>query len=118
TVASSALVKTAIYGRDANWGRVLCAVGYTPGVRGLVDPSRVSLSLWNPDGLTSFEEAHPLSLLEEGEPRLFDEEAASRILQEEDIGLTINLGDSGGKNATVWTCDLSHEYVSINGSYR
>jgi glutamate N-acetyltransferase / amino-acid N-acetyltransferase len=102
SVAKSPLVKTAIYGRDANWGRVLCAVGYS-GVT--VDPGQVDL--WLGD----------LHLVRAGRPHDVDEEKAAAILARTDITFTVDLG-SGTESATVWTCDLSHDYVSINASYR
>lgn len=102
SVAQSALVKTAIYGRDANWGRILCAVGYS-GVS--IDPSRVSL--WLGD----------LHLVRNGEPHQIDEERAAAILAQPEISIVIDLGQ-GDSKATVWTSDLSHEYVSINAHYR
>lgn len=102
SIAKSPLVKTAIYGRDANWGRVLCAVGYS-GVP--VDPNRVDM--WLRD----------LHLVHQGRPYNVDEERAAAILAEEDVGITVDLG-MGQESATVWTCDFSHDYVSINAHYR
>ncbi|MGQ9554389.1 MAG: bifunctional glutamate N-acetyltransferase/amino-acid acetyltransferase ArgJ [Anaerolineae bacterium] len=102
SIAKSPLVKTAIYGRDANWGRVLCAVGYS-GVP--VDPNRVDM--WLGD----------LHLVHQGRPYNVDEERAAAILAEEDVGITVDLG-MGQESVTVWTCDFSHDYVSINAHYR
>ena len=102
TVATSNLVKTAIYGMDANWGRVICAVGYS-GVE--VDPDR--LSLW-------FDDLH---LVKDGRPHNVDEERAAEILAQDEITITVDLGQ-GEAQATVWTCDLTHDYVSINAHYR
>ena len=101
-VATSNLVKTAIYGRDANWGRVMCAVGYS-GVE--VDADR--LSLW-------FDDLH---LVKDGQPYDVDEERALEILSQDEITIVIDLGQ-GGAEATVWTCDLTHDYVTINAQYR
>jgi len=101
-VATSNLVKTAIYGRDANWGRVICAVGYS-GVE--VDPDR--LSLWFGD----------LHLVKDGQPYDVDEERALEILSQDEIAITVDLGQ-GQAEATIWTCDLTHEYVTINAHYR
>jgi glutamate N-acetyltransferase / amino-acid N-acetyltransferase len=101
-IAKSPLVKTAIYGRDANWGRVICAVGYS-GVP--VDPDTVDM--WLDD----------LHLVHEGRPFHIDEERASQILAQTDVAITIALG-MGEEDITVWTCDFSHEYVSINADYR
>jgi glutamate N-acetyltransferase/amino-acid N-acetyltransferase len=120
TIARSPLVKTALYGRDANWGRILCAVGYTPGVRdGVVVPERTSVSFRPVDG------SPVLKLLVDGEPESVDEERASAILQSEDLEIEIDLGGGeqgaagcGGEDAVYWFCDFSHEYVTINGDYR
>ncbi|CAL5871997.1 uncharacterized protein PFLUO_LOCUS6254 [Penicillium psychrofluorescens] len=120
TIARSPLVKTALYGRDANWGRILCAVGYSQGVRdGVVVPERTSVSFRPVDG------SPPLRLLVGGEPEMVDEERASAILQNEDLEIEIDLGGGekgadgcGGEDAVYWFCDFSHEYVTINGDYR
>jgi glutamate N-acetyltransferase/amino-acid N-acetyltransferase len=102
TVATSPLVKTAIFGNDPNWGRVLMAVGRS-GVQ--VNPQRVSLQLGK------------FRLVEGGEPLLFDDTAASRWLADQDeITVVANLG-TGQAQATVWTCDLSYKYVEINAEY-
>ncbi|HHX45109.1 MAG TPA: bifunctional glutamate N-acetyltransferase/amino-acid acetyltransferase ArgJ [Chloroflexi bacterium] len=102
SVARSLLVKTAIYGRDANWGRIVCAVGYS-GVP--VDPSRVGV--WLGD----------LELVRAGAPYDVNEERAAAILEQPDIAITVDLGQ-GSAAATVWTCDISHSYVDINAHYR
>ena len=101
-VATSNLVKTAIYGRDANWGRVICAVGYS-GVE--VDPNR--LSMW-------FDDLH---LVKDGQPYDVDEERALEILSQDEITITVELGQ-GEAEAAIWTCDLTHDYVTINAHYR
>ena len=120
TIARSPLVKTALYGRDANWGRILCAIGYTQGVAaGTVVPERTSVSFKPVDG------SPVLKLLVNGEPEQVDEERASVILQEEDLEILVDLGGGekgenglGGEEAVYWFCDFSHEYVTINGDYR
>lgn len=120
TIARSPLVKTALYGRDANWGRILCAVGYADGVsEGTVVPERTSVSFKPVDG------SPILQLLVNGEPELVDEERASAILQDEDLEIIVDLGGGekgeqglGGEEAVYWFCDFSHEYVTINGDYR
>ncbi|KAL9048473.1 MAG: hypothetical protein Q9162_007710 [Coniocarpon cinnabarinum] len=116
SVARSPLVKTALYGKDANWGRILCAVGYTDGLaEGIIDPSKVSVSfVREADG-------EELRLLVDGEPVAggVDEEKAGRMLQDEELQILIRLGEgNGGEEVRFWTCDLSHEYVTINGDYR
>ena len=102
SIAHSPLVKTAMYGQDANWGRVLCAAGYS-GVD--LDPDRVAL--WFGD----------LQLVKDGAPFDVDEERALQILSAKEIQVVVDLG-LGDASATVWTCDLSHDYISINAHYR
>lgn len=101
-VAKSLLVKTAIYGQDANWGRIVCAIGYS-GVP--LQPERVGV--WLGD----------LELVHGGAPYHLDEERASQILAQAEIPIRITLGQ-GEARTTVWTCDLSHRYVDINAHYR
>ena len=120
TIARSPLVKTALYGHDANWGRILCAIGYTQGVSpGSVVPSRTSVSFRPVDG------SPVLKLLVNGEPEVVDEDRASQILQAEDLEIVVDLGGGelgesgcGFEEAVYWFCDFSHEYVTINGDYR
>ncbi|VDC06063.1 unnamed protein product [Peniophora sp. CBMAI 1063] len=109
-VATSPLVKTALYGEDANWGRVLAATGSIPLSKPL-DPTRVSVSLVPADGSKN------LPLLTNGEPENVDEVRAKEILSEEDVEIRIELG-AGSESAKFWTCDYSYEYVRINGDYR
>lgn len=112
TIARSPLVKTALYGKDANWGRILCATGYAEGVEGVV-PSETSVSFVPTDG------SPELKLLVDGEPQDVDEKRAAEILEHEDLEIVVKLSDKeGGAEATYWTCDFSHEYVTINGDYR
>lgn len=102
-VANSSLVKTAFYGQDANWGRIFAAVGYS-GVQ--VDPDR--LALW-------FDE---VQMAKDGIFAGGDaEEQGSKVLQKKEFCVTVELGLGTGF-ATIFTCDLSHEYVSINADYR
>ena len=102
SVATSNLVKTALFGEDANWGRILAAVGYS-GVA--IDPERVSISLGD------------LPVYQKGVGLVFDEAKAKGILSQKEILINIDLGD-GRETASIWTCDLSYDYVKINGSYR
>ncbi|KAI8867991.1 arginine biosynthesis protein ArgJ [Ramicandelaber brevisporus] len=119
TIATSSLVKTALYGEDANWGRILCAVGYS-GVP--VDPKAVSLSFVPPEGFQyqGKVSTEKLQLLTNGEPHAVDEVRAKAMLSEEDVNIVVDLGSNTGKShsAEVYTCDFSHEYVTINGDYR
>jgi glutamate N-acetyltransferase/amino-acid N-acetyltransferase len=106
SIANSTLVKTAVYGEDANWGRVLCAAGYS-GVA--IDPAQ--LALWLTDG------KRMLHLVQGGEPFEIDESVAAEILASDSITFRLDLGQ-GKQEATVWTCDLTHAYVDINAHYR
>lgn len=101
TIARSPLVKTALYGRDANWGRILCATGYS-GVKSVV-PERTNVSFIPTDG------SPELKLLVNGEPENVDEERASEILAMEDLEIRVSLGTGKGKEAHYYTCDFSHE---------
>ncbi|KAI9856997.1 MAG: hypothetical protein M1824_005029 [Vezdaea acicularis] len=110
TIARSPLVKCALYGKDANWGRILCATGYAEGVTSVV-PEHTSVSFVPVDGSAE------LKLLVNGEPEKVDEVRAAEILESEDLEILVRLGD-GKEEAVYWTCDFSHEYVTINGDYR
>jgi glutamate N-acetyltransferase / amino-acid N-acetyltransferase len=102
SVANSNLVKTAIHGEDANWGRILAAVGYS-GID--FDPDKVEIAL---SGLPIL---RPRFLID------FSEVEAKRVLQEKEILITVDLHQGDG-SATFWTCDLSKRYVEINANYR
>jgi glutamate N-acetyltransferase / amino-acid N-acetyltransferase len=102
SIANSPLVKTAMAGEDANWGRILCAAGYA-GVD--FDPNRVSI--W----IGGLEVCHC------GTGVVFDETRAQKILAEHDIQIVLDI-QSGSASSTMWTCDLTHEYVHINADYR
>ncbi|MGI6036906.1 MAG: bifunctional glutamate N-acetyltransferase/amino-acid acetyltransferase ArgJ [Limnochordia bacterium] len=102
SIASSNLVKTAIYGCDANWGRILCAAGYS-GVH--FDPSKVDIYIGEEQVAAG------------GAGLEFDEDRARAILSQEEIKLTIDL-HAGSGEALVWTCDLTEDYIKINASYR
>lgn len=101
-VANSNLVKTAFFGEDANWGRILAAVGYS-GIDFSPDTTEISLG-----GLTVFRNGRGLP---------FDEEQAGRVLKEQELEVEISL-NRGDAEAVVWTCDLSYDYVKINADYR
>ncbi len=106
SVICSSLVKAAMFGSDANWGRVLCALGY--GVKDL-DPSKVDVSFKSAKGEI------PVCVQGAGIP--FSEELAKEILLEKEIEILVSLGD-GEYSATAWGCDLTYDYVRINGDYR
>jgi glutamate N-acetyltransferase/amino-acid N-acetyltransferase len=103
TIANSPLVKTAVHGADPNWGRILAAAGRSGG---RFDVAQASVYV---GGVRLFERGRP-----------HDEAApdAARHLQGKDVGIEMSLGTGGGGTATIWTCDLSAEYVRINGEYR
>ncbi len=105
-VISSSLVKTALFGSDANWGRVLCALGYTPAA---LDPSKVALAFESGRGY--------LEVCKDGAPIPFNEDKAKKVLGDTEVTILVDLG-LGGAQATAWGCDLSYEYVRINGDYR
>ncbi|HLO12526.1 MAG TPA: bifunctional ornithine acetyltransferase/N-acetylglutamate synthase [Pseudoneobacillus sp.] len=101
-IISSNLVKTAIYGTDPNWGRIVCAVGYS-GVA--LDPNLVSVAIG------------PYQVVEKGLPSFMIEEEVKKYLEQENIHILVDL-NQGDYQATAWGCDLSYDYVKINASYR
>src|SRR5690606_27397820 len=107
-IGTSALVKTAFYGADPNWGRIVCAAGYS-GVE--IQPDRMVLWLLDAD------QAPAIQLVDRGVPTDYDEPAAIALMQEPEWGIRLDLG-LGEAYSWIWTCDLSHDYVSINGHYR
>ena len=106
SVINSSLVKTAMFGSDANWGRILCALGYT---KIDFDPEKVDVSFESPAG--------SIKVCEAGSSLPFDEDKAKKILNENEVIIKVNLF-LGDYSAYVWGCDLSYEYVKINGDYR
>jgi len=106
SVITSNLVKTAFFGEDANWGRILAAMGYS-GAN--FNPSGVSIKFYN--------STHSIMLMQDGTPLQFDEELALKILKENEITVELLLKEGNGE-AIAWGCDLSYEYVRINGDYR
>lgn len=103
TIANSPLVKTAVHGADPNWGRILASAGRS-GVR--FDVGRVTVRVGN------------VLLFENGLPHDEAAPAAAEHLQTADVRIDVDLGSGGGASATIWGCDLSAEYVKINGEYR
>ena len=102
-IANSNLTKTAIAGSDPNWGRILCAAGYS-GVD--FDPARTDVWLQG------------VRVCRRGLAAEYDEAALSKKLDEPDCSIRLQLGEKGPGTATFWTCDLTHEYITINASYR
>ena len=107
SVSASSLFKSALFGADANWGRVLCAMGYSGAI---FDPMKVTMEFRDDTGKT-------LRLMENGVPLGFDEAYAKSILVNHDIFIDIFLQEGDGA-ATAWGCDLTYDYVKINGDYR
>ena len=105
-VVGSSLVKAAMFGADANWGRVLCAIGYSGAE---VDVNKVDVSFTSPAGT--------VEVCKDGAGIPFSEELAKQVLLEKEIGINVSLGQGGGQ-AVAWGCDLTYEYVKINGDYR
>ena len=103
TIANSPLVKTAVHGADPNWGRIVAAAGRS-GVR--FDVGRATVHV---GGILLFENGLPH---DDAAPR------AAEHLKQKDVRIDVNLGTGGGGRATIWTCDLTAEYVRINGEYR
>lgn len=106
SVVCSSLLKAAMFGADANWGRVLCAIGYS-GAN--VDVSKVAVSFRSAKG--------EIAVCENGAGVPFSEEKAKEILLENEIEIVVSVGD-GAFAATAWGCDLTYDYVKINGDYR
>ena len=106
SVICSSLLKAAMFGADANWGRVLCAIGYSGAD---VDITRVEVTFRSVKG--------EITVCQNGCGVAFSEEKAKEILLEREIDILISVGDGAGK-ATAWGCDLTYDYVKINGDYR
>jgi len=106
SVASSSLVKAACFGADANWGRILCAMGYSGAE---FDPDKTNVSFKSKAG--------EIAVFSKGAPIRFFEDVAKKVLSEEEIEILINAG-AGSGSASAWGCDLTYDYVKINGDYR
>jgi glutamate N-acetyltransferase/amino-acid N-acetyltransferase len=105
SIACSPLVKTAIHGNDPNWGRVVCAAGYSGAA---IDPDTLTLDFGLGD--------EQIRLVTSGMPVVADLDAASQLLRRENVYITLDLG-MGQAATTVWTCDFSKEYVEVNAHY-
>lgn len=106
TVISSDLFKSAMFGADANWGRVLCAIGYTPGDFSI---DHISLTLAS--------QAGSILVCQNAAYHPFSEDEAAKILAEKEIEVLIDMG-LGNAKGEAWGCDLTYDYVQINGDYR
>jgi glutamate N-acetyltransferase/amino-acid N-acetyltransferase len=101
-IANSPLVKTAIAGSDPNWGRIICAAGYSGAI---FDPNKVDIRV------------NDLVLCRDGVDAGFDEASARKELDRKEMTLRLDL-HQGRASAHIWTCDLTHDYITINASYR
>ena len=99
-------MKAAMFGADANWGRVLCAIGYS-GAQ--VDVNKIDVAFKSNKGT--------IEVCKNGAGVDFSEEKAKEILLEKEIVIAVNLND-GGYSSKAWGCDLTYDYVKINGDYR
>ncbi len=106
SVICSSLTKAMIYGHDANFGRILCALGYS-GV--VFDPEKVVLSMESTAG--------SVLLFKNGDPQKFDEDYATKVLSQKEVIAEVDM-NMGSEEATAWGCDLSYDYVKINADYR
>ena len=106
SVICSSLLKAAMFGADANWGRVLCAIGYSGAD---VDIDKIDVAFKSKKGV--------LEVCKNGAGIPFSEEKAKEVLKENEISILIDLND-GNNDATAWGCDLTYDYVKINGDYR
>ena len=106
SIITSNLTKAAIYGRDANCGRIFCAMGYS-GAK--FDPDKTDITMMSSEG--------SIKLIEQGKLPEFSEEEALKILSPDEITALCDI-HSGDCEATAWGCDLTHEYVTINADYR
>lgn len=106
SIVCSSLMKAALFGADANWGRVLCAIGYTDAE---FDITRVNVTFRSKAG--------EVQVCENGAGIAFSEEVAKQVLLEKDIQIVVCMGQGCG-TATAWGCDLTYDYVKINGDYR
>lgn len=106
SIISSSLLKAAMFGKDANWGRVLCAAGY-------------SGAKFNPDDvdINFISEYGKVLVCKSGQGVLFDEDLAAKVLNANEISIELSIGTSTHE-ATAWGCDLTYDYVKINGAYR
>ena len=106
SVISSTLTKAAIFGADANWGRVLCAMGYSGAA---FDPEKVDVHFASAAG--------DIAVCQQGRGLDFDEALAKKILTEHDVEILITMGE-GSATCTCWGCDITYDYIKINGDYR
>lgn len=124
SVISSSLVKAAFFGKDANWGRILCAMGYSGEV---FDPDKTSVGFASVKGAKRHGatdvigvqegDSSSVEVFKNGTPLNFDEDLAKKILSEDEVVINVVCQD-GNSSGTAWGCDLTYDYVKINGDYR
>lgn len=123
SVISSDLVKAALFGKDANWGRILCALGYsgqffTPELTSVYFSSNKDAHRYFTPGTDDvISGPQKVKVFERGVPLDFDEDLARKILEEEAVEILVTMGD-GNAEGSAWGCDLTYDYVKINGDYR
>ena len=105
-VIRSSLVKAAMFGADANWGRVLCAMGYS---KAPFRPECVDVTFASAAG--------SIAVCKAGEGLEFDEDLAKKVLSQDEVEIQVNVNE-GEHSVTAWGCDLTYDYVKINGDYR
>jgi glutamate N-acetyltransferase/amino-acid N-acetyltransferase len=113
SIACSPLVKTAIHGGDPNWGRIVCAAGYSGAE---IDPERLSLTFGPADRHGDANDSPAVQVVASGLPTQYSERAAAAAFRADPVVIELDLGLGDGA-ATVWTCDFSAEYVAINAHY-
>lgn len=101
-IVGSSLVKTAIYGEDPNWGRIISSIGQSEVI---INPNTIDITLQS------------IAVLKNSEPQMFSEEEMTKKLQEHEIKIDVCL-HLGNETGSAWGCDLSYEYVKINACYR
>ena len=106
SIAGSSLTKAAMFGSDANWGRVLCAMGYSGAA---FNTEKVLVEFASKEG--------SIAVCEDGRGLDFDEDLAKKILSQDEVEINVTLQEGSG-SATCWGCDLTYDYVKINGDYR
>jgi glutamate N-acetyltransferase/amino-acid N-acetyltransferase len=112
SIARSPLVKTAIHGGDPNWGRVLCAAGYSGAD---IDQTKLSLT-FGPANRPGDNDTPSVQVVAGGLPLIYEERQAAATLKADPVLIQLDLG-LGDATTTVWTCDMSAEYVEINAHY-
>ncbi|MBQ4416796.1 MAG: bifunctional ornithine acetyltransferase/N-acetylglutamate synthase, partial [Butyrivibrio sp.] len=106
SIAGSTLFKCALFGKDANWGRIMAAAGYSGAD---VDPSKADCIIKSAAG--------EVQVMEKGFGTDFSEDLATKVLSEEEVTVIVRFYMGDGK-ATAWGCDMTYDYVKINGDYR